>query len=99
MNNHKLVNEMIVDFEMERQELIRLRDTGCKEPRIENRLLVIASSVEELKKQIADPSRMTKQVKGGYEPEEIARFYQNVDPSTYRGTDLNPTHPPEFKIK
>jgi hypothetical protein len=95
MSNNDLIDEMIKDFELERQELIRMRQLGESSERIGYRLKVIDESVGELKKQLSDSSRMSKQAKGGYEPEEIKRFYENVDPVSYR-TELNPNPPSEF---
>jgi hypothetical protein len=83
--NNSLSSEMIADFELERGEMIKIRDSSkqgsFEYKRAVNRLAVIDQSVDELKKQINDPTRMQKQAKGGYSKKELERFYTSQLPS------------------
>jgi hypothetical protein len=81
--------EMMADFERERGEMKRLLVLGneVQKERARSRLEVIEGSVEELKKQIADPTRYAKLVAGGYDNDEINRFQQKFEGALPRVRD------------
>ena len=77
--NTTLIDAMIADFELERQECLSILqgpDIAGSHERSRNRLSVINDSVQELRAQIADPERAHKQATGGYSNDELARFQQ-----------------------
>ena len=68
---------MIKDFEREYEQQKTLRDRSPNSPhglRAVERMRVIESGIDELKKQIKDPSRHNSLVEGGYSEEELQRI-------------------------
>lgn len=80
--DNSLISEMLLDFELERGEMVRIKNSNPAGSegynRAINRLVVIDQSVEELKKQMADPERMHRLDQGGYTEEELKRFQDNM---------------------
>ena len=69
--------EMIDDFALEYGEQKKLADKWPSSPhglRAKERMLVIESSINELKEQIKNPSRHNSYLQGGYSQEELQRI-------------------------
>ena len=72
-----LQQEMIDDFLSELNELTILlkgSPSSLEKERAVNRKYVVEQSIQELQKQLIDPTRHVRQTEGGYTQEELDRF-------------------------